>query len=77
MKFSTPTALFLASAAGTAHAFAPIGTSASASAGTALSAERPKIAENVLELIGSTPLVKLSKLAPADGAASRAKSPGN
>ena len=29
---------------------------------TVLMAERPKIAENVLELIGGTPLVKLSKL---------------
>ena len=36
---------------------------------TELSAERPKIAESVLELIGHTPLVKLSsKIAPTGGA---------
>lgn len=83
MKFST-TALFLCMAS-TAEAFvtpsirnnSPTTTtaspSASASASTAsimtMSAERPKIAESVLDLIGNTPLVKLSdRLSPAGGA---------
>jgi cysteine synthase A len=34
----------------------------------ALAAERPKIAENILELIGGTPLVKLNKVVEGSGA---------
>ena len=42
-------------------------TSTSSSTAVALHAERPKIAENVLELIGNTPLVKLNKVVPSEG----------
>mmetsp|Transcript_12232 Transcript_12232/g.19681 ORF Transcript_12232/g.19681 Transcript_12232/m.19681 type:complete len:359 (-) Transcript_12232:212-1288(-) len=58
MKFSAAV-LALASLGSVAHGFT---LSRTATTSTALNAERPKIAENVLELIGGTPLVKLSKL---------------
>ncbi len=74
MKFTT-SALFLAAASlasqTSAFAFsfrnkkaAPSATVATSS--TALAAERPKIADNVLDLIGNTPLVKLNKVIEAD-----------
>lgn len=58
MKFST--ALLAITSLGMAQAFAPSQSLTGQS--TALMAERPKIAENVLELVGGTPMVKLSKL---------------
>ena len=58
MKFSC--ALLAITSLGMAQAFAPSQSLTAKS--TALMAERPKIAENVLELVGGTPLVKLSKL---------------
>eukprot|EP00531_Pseudo-nitzschia_arenysensis_P020920 CAMPEP_0116137282 /NCGR_PEP_ID=MMETSP0329-20121206/12169_1 /TAXON_ID=697910 /ORGANISM="Pseudo-nitzschia arenysensis, Strain B593" /LENGTH=209 /DNA_ID=CAMNT_0003632195 /DNA_START=29 /DNA_END=655 /DNA_ORIENTATION=- len=57
MKFST--ALLAFASIGMASAFT---LPSSTKSGSALMAERPKIAENVLELIGGTPMVKLSKL---------------
>jgi len=67
MKFSSSSLLvLLVSSFHVAQAFvaAPHGD-----VSTALFAARPKIAENVLELIGNTPLVKLSnRLSPTDGA---------
>lgn len=68
MKFSTSTTLFLSAAAGvltSAVAFAPslsTSTSTSTSTSSALHAARPKIADNVLQLIGNTPLVKLNRV---------------
>jgi cysteine synthase A len=63
MKFSTAI-LSLSTLATCAQGFTTTTTlqsSASTSSSSALH-ERPKIAENILELIGGTPLVKLSKL---------------
>mmetsp|Transcript_15471 Transcript_15471/g.31948 ORF Transcript_15471/g.31948 Transcript_15471/m.31948 type:complete len:354 (+) Transcript_15471:129-1190(+) len=57
MKFTA--ALLIIASLGMAQAFTLPSTSTSTSA---LMAERPKIADNVLDLIGGTPLVKLSKL---------------
>lgn len=58
MKFSSAT-LLIAVSLGVAQAFVAPKT---ASQSPVLLNARPKIAENVLELIGNTPLVKLSKL---------------
>jgi len=59
MKFSA--ALLTIASLGMAQAFT-LPSSSKNTVGSALMAERPKIAENVLELVGGTPLVKLSKL---------------
>jgi cysteine synthase A len=61
MKFSS-VALLLASTVGVSQAFAPMMTPTTT---TTLSSTQlnEKIANNVLELIGGTPLVKLTKLA--------------
>jgi len=59
MKLST--ALLAVAPLGLAQAFT---LPAPKSITTGLMSERPKIAENVLELIGGTPMVKLSKLLP-------------
>jgi cysteine synthase A len=65
MRFSA--ALLIASLS-VSHAFvipnSASSTSSTTKSTTSLSAARPKIAENVLELIGNTPLVKLNKLNP-------------
>lgn len=78
MKFSTSSAILLTAASltsgtsafafgvGSRNAAAKVSTSTDAST-TALMAERPKIAENVLELIGNTPLVKLNKIIDTAG----------
>jgi len=60
MKFSS--ALLTIASLGMAQAFTLPASTKSIATSSALSAERPKIAENVLELIGGTPLVKLTKL---------------
>jgi cysteine synthase A len=63
MKYSSAI-ITLASLGSVANAFTSSSTSrTSSTATTALHAERPKIANNVLELIGGTPLVRLTKLA--------------
>lgn len=71
MKFGTTAFLIAASTlVGQAAAFAPLqksplhttATSLVTAGTTSLHAERPKIAENVLQLIGNTPLVKLNKV---------------
>uniref|UniRef100_A0A7S3Q0T1 Cysteine synthase n=1 Tax=Chaetoceros debilis TaxID=122233 RepID=A0A7S3Q0T1_9STRA len=79
MKFSTSSALLLTAASLTSgasafafgstnrNAAAKASTSTDAISTTALLAERPKIAENVLELIGNTPMVKLNKLIDTPG----------
>jgi len=66
MKFAFPCLLVLAGMASKVHAFAPnaipqtsFAASSSPSTGTSLQA---KIADSVLDLIGNTPLVKLSKV---------------
>jgi cysteine synthase A len=59
MKFSS--ALLAVASLGVAQAFT-LPSSTRSTSNSALLAERPKIAENVLELVGGTPLVKLSKL---------------
>ena len=56
MKLVVALSLLLTSAS----AFAPATLKHTSSTSTALAAERPKIADNVLGLIGNTPLVKLS-----------------
>lgn len=74
MKFSST--LVLAAGAFTCQtaAFAPKNTAIAASTNappsptTTLLSERPKIAENVLELVGGTPLVKLNKVVEGSGA---------
>lgn len=64
MKFLT-----LASAAiGAAHAFTPSHHSTRTSTKLYSAADRPKIANNILELIGHTPLVKLNKVTSECGA---------
>lgn len=60
MRLSS-TALLVLSSLSLSQAFLPRSSPSFSSRATALN-ERPKIAENVLELIGSTPLVKLNKL---------------
>ncbi|KAG7372250.1 cysteine synthase [Nitzschia inconspicua] len=63
MRLSTAI-VSLASLGSVAHAFTITQHSSSALSSTALhAASRPKIANNILELIGGTPLVKLTKLA--------------
>jgi len=73
MKFTTPSiALLLSSWTHTASSFSPMNTNAvtihkinqhsSHSSSLTLSAERPKIAESILDLIGNTPMVKLTKV---------------
>ena len=59
MKLSTALILSVAVALTGTSAFAPM---SGGRALTSLSSTRPKIAENVLELIGNTPLVKLTKV---------------
>mmetsp|Transcript_9463 Transcript_9463/g.13906 ORF Transcript_9463/g.13906 Transcript_9463/m.13906 type:complete len:366 (-) Transcript_9463:52-1149(-) len=73
MKFSS--SLVLAAGAFTCQtaAFAPKNVVSATSTNTptpttSLLAERPKIAENVLELVGGTPLVKLNKVVEGCGA---------
>jgi cysteine synthase A len=67
MKFSISTAtLILSAATRQCSAFTPSMTRGLSS--VALAAERPKIAENILELIGGTPLVKLNKVVEGSGA---------
>jgi cysteine synthase A len=62
MRFSSALLAVVASLS-VAQAFViPRASTSTASSVVALNAERPKIAENILELIGGTPLVKLSKL---------------
>lgn len=66
MKF---TSLIVAAAAWahTTYAFAPSSQSRPSLSSTALN-ERPKIADSVLDLIGNTPLVKLTKVTEGCGA---------
>ena len=59
MRFSSAIFLSIAASIAGTSAFAP---SCKSRAFTSLAAERPKIAESVLELIGNTPMVKLSKV---------------
>jgi cysteine synthase len=67
MKFSISiTALFISATVRQCSAFAP--SMARGLSSVALAAERPKIAENILELIGGTPLVKLNKVVEGSGA---------
>ena len=67
MKFSISVAALLISATTRqCSAFAP--SIARGVSSVALAAERPKIAENILELIGGTPLVKLNKVVEGSGA---------
>lgn len=67
MKFSISiTALLVSATARQCSAFAP--SMARGLSSVALAAERPKIAENILELIGGTPLVKLNKVVEGSGA---------
>lgn len=68
MKFhTTSTTLLLAAAIRPSFAFVPSSISRGISS-VSLAAERPKIAENILELIGGTPLVKLHKVVEGSGA---------
>jgi len=60
MKFLQATVLLLASLVTQSDAF--VSAKSQFASRTALSAERPKIAETVLDLIGKTPLVKLNKV---------------
>eukprot|EP00339_Tiarina_fusa_P023950 CAMPEP_0117070334 /NCGR_PEP_ID=MMETSP0472-20121206/49418_1 /TAXON_ID=693140 ORGANISM="Tiarina fusus, Strain LIS" /NCGR_SAMPLE_ID=MMETSP0472 /ASSEMBLY_ACC=CAM_ASM_000603 /LENGTH=174 /DNA_ID=CAMNT_0004793407 /DNA_START=32 /DNA_END=554 /DNA_ORIENTATION=+ len=69
MKISTSAALCLFCASSVASGFVtvvqkPTTSSSASAASSSSSSSRPKIAENVLELIGNTPLVKLSKVVP-------------
>jgi cysteine synthase A len=66
MKLSA--ALTLATLAAGATAFAPQSATNSRTSTTLLAEARPKIANNVLELIGHTPLVKLNKVTADCGA---------
>mmetsp|Transcript_9251 Transcript_9251/g.15315 ORF Transcript_9251/g.15315 Transcript_9251/m.15315 type:complete len:359 (-) Transcript_9251:199-1275(-) len=66
MKLSA--ALTLATLAAGATAFAPPSSSSSVSRITTLFSSKPKIANNVLELIGHTPLVRLNKVTADCGA---------
>jgi len=66
MKLSA--ALTLATLAAGATAFAPQSATIARTSTTLLAEARPKIANNVLELIGHTPLVKLNKVTADCGA---------
>lgn len=61
MKF-TSLIFTVAAWAHTTSAFAPSSHQSTRPSTTTLNAERPKIADSVLDLIGNTPLVKLSKV---------------
>jgi len=63
MKFSTSTLLITAAGLfSQTAAFAPANLAKQTHSATSLLAERPKIADSVLDLVGNTPLVKLNKV---------------